>query len=136
MKKPSDPAKSNRKMRKRIIGLGDYSGRKSYYPELQAKLKELKFEISERRRAEEELRKHRDHLEELVDERTAELQQEITNRKQVEVQLREKEEKYRLLVEHIPSVTWVTSEHGKTTFISPNLEKIFGYTQEEIYEGS
>jgi len=63
-----------------------------------------------------------------------ELAHEIEERKQSAKDLKESEEKYRLLVENIPSVTWLTSEHGKSTFISPNVEKIYGFSQEEIYE--
>jgi PAS domain S-box-containing protein len=46
--------------------------------------------------------------------------------------LNETEEKYRLLVENIPAVTWISSEDGKTSFISSNVEQVYGFTQEEI----
>ncbi len=46
--------------------------------------------------------------------------------------LSESEEKYRLLVDNIPAVTWISSEDGETSFISANVEQIYGYTQEEI----
>jgi len=49
--------------------------------------------------------------------------------------LRESEGKYRSLVVNIPDVTWTTDREGKTAFISPNVERVYGYTQEEIYEG-
>jgi PAS domain S-box-containing protein len=48
--------------------------------------------------------------------------------------LRESEEKYHSLIANIPSVTWITNSKGETTFISPNVEKIYGYTPEEIHE--
>ena len=43
------------------------------------------------------------------------------------------EEKYRLLVENIPDVVWTVDQNGSTTFISPRVENVCGYTPEEIY---
>ncbi|MDD2273270.1 MAG: ATP-binding protein [Desulfuromonadaceae bacterium] len=43
------------------------------------------------------------------------------------------EERYRLLVDNLPVVTWQSDEFWTTTFISANIEKFYGYTAEEIY---
>ena len=65
--------------------------------------------IVERRKAEEELSRHRDHLEELVEERTAELtaaneqlQQEIVEHREAEKQIKEQTEFLNLVIESLP----------------------------------
>lgn len=46
--------------------------------------------------------------------------------------LRRSEERYRRLVANLPDVTWTSSENGQTTYISQNVESVYGYTPEEI----
>ena len=56
----------------------------------------------------------------------------ITDLRRKEKALRESERHYRLLIESIPSVVWVTSRDGRTAFISSNVAKVYGYTADEI----
>jgi PAS domain S-box-containing protein len=51
----------------------------------------------------------------------------ITKRKKTE-------EEYASLIKNIPIVVWKTDRKGNTIFISQNIEKVYGYTQEEIYK--
>ncbi|MGE4440935.1 MAG: PAS domain S-box protein [Desulfomicrobium sp.] len=56
-KRPEESATSTASLRDKIVGLSESSGRKSYYPMLQQKIRELQSEIAERHRAEDTLRK-------------------------------------------------------------------------------
>ncbi len=75
-------------------------------------------DITDRKRLEEELEKHRSHLEALVAERTDEIGR--------------KEELYRTLVETIAEWIWETDHRGRYTYASPRVTDILGYRPEEL----
>lgn len=105
-------------------------------------------DVTKQRIAEKELEKYREHLEELVETRTAELkilneqlQQEIIERKRVEDVLRDSENRYRFLLDNITirifykdknSVYIACNEnYAKDLHIKP--EEIIGKTDDDFY---
>jgi PAS domain S-box-containing protein len=59
----------------------------------------------------------------------------VTERKAAVEAIQQSEEEYRMLINHLPVVSWTTDIHGNTIFISPNVELIYGFKQDEIYGG-
>lgn len=99
---------------------------------------QLQTQITERLQIEEELRKHQNHLEELVNLRTNEitqtneqLQQEIAERQRILEVLRQSEERYRYLAEAIPQLVWTTNPDGYCDYFNQNWCKYTGLGFEE-----
>jgi len=60
--------------------------------------------------------------------------QDITEKKENERALQEGEEHYRTLIENVPDVTWRADRDGRLIFVSPNVQRVCGYTAEEMTE--
>jgi PAS domain S-box-containing protein len=78
----------------------------------------LSKELSEKQIIEAELKLHRDHLEELVNNKTRELQ--------------ESRERFRAIAENSPDAIIITDVMGVLLYCNRGTEKIFGYSQEEL----
>jgi len=95
-------------------------------------------DIAERREMQQELDKHRRHLEKMVAERTAELketneqlQHEITERKQIELVLRDSEKYFRSLIENLQEVIVVLNSDGSIRYESPSAQKVTKYSPKD-----
>jgi two-component system cell cycle sensor histidine kinase/response regulator CckA len=100
---------------------------------------ELLFEIAEHKKAEVELKKHRENLEELVEERTTvwisattQLQKEVTERRKAEESLRKSEEYFRSIIDNTLDLITVIDGEGIILFESPSLERLLGYGRKEL----
>jgi PAS domain S-box-containing protein len=60
------------------------------------------------------------------------ISRDVTARRRAEEAIRRSEEKYRSLIANIPDVTWTADSQGSISFISPNVERVTGFTSEEI----
>ena len=99
----------------------------------------LQQEICEREQVEEELRRHKAHLEDLVAESTAglreinrELHFEIEERKRAEEALRQSEQRFRSLVETTSDWVWEVDRSGVYTYVSPKVRDFLGYEPDEV----
>ncbi len=55
----------------------------------------------------------------------------ITERKLAEKAMQESEEQYKFLAENMADIVWILDRDFETTYVSPSVEKVLGFTPEE-----
>jgi PAS domain S-box-containing protein len=84
-------------------------------------------DITKQKRAEESLNHYRDHLENLVEERTQKLEKEIVERQQAE-------KKSRDLLDGAPEAMALVDTNGRMVLVNKRMEKLFDYSREELLD--
>ncbi len=92
------------------------------------------IDITDRKKAETELREAYTLQEQRVKERTEQLQEEIREQRRLSEALRESEEKFRIVADWTADwETWISPE-GRLLYISPSVERITGYSRDAFLE--
>jgi PAS domain S-box-containing protein len=55
----------------------------------------------------------------------------ITERKEMEMAIKESQEKFKFLTEEMADIVWTTDQDFHTTYVSPSIGKLLGFTPEE-----
>jgi len=92
------------------------------------------------------LKKSRDRLRQqnkTLEEKKTELENsqvklavDVIQRKEAELRLQKSEEKYRFLAENMADVVWTLDRQFNATYLSPSIEKVLGFTPEEMMQRS
>ena len=114
MKTPSDPEDTGPSLRDKIIGLGERSIRKSYYPQLRQQLEDAEKSRSQ------------------VEEKSAALLNMLEDLEQARSSLADSQAQYRLLVENINDVIFSMDINGAITYVSPVVQNFVRLMPEQI----
>lgn len=117
MSKPSEGQPDRAEMRTKIMGLGERAGRKSFYPQLQARIQELE--------------EHKVHLE----EKSAALSNMLKELDGACRRAEEGEKRFRELAELLPQTVFETDLAGRATFANRFAFEMFGYTPSDFQQG-
>lgn len=132
-----------------IIAAGDFSRKLEIPPEndefaelyvgLDFMMEDLHEHKKKRDKAEFELKKHQQHLEELVKQRTEELlnineklKQEIDIREKTEKEMTKSEERAKFFFDHMSDVIFTVNSDFILTDVTPSAERFSGYKPEEL----
>jgi PAS domain S-box-containing protein len=88
-------------------------------------------DVTERKQAQEELRRLNEDLENRIAERTKRLEALLAEHKQSEEILRRSEERFRSLVQNASDIITIIEADGTIRYVSPALERVTGYHPEE-----
>lgn len=121
MKKHSEPRTDWQVQRDRIIGLGESSLRKSYYPELREKIAELEKKNREIQEAYEQLASNEEELRQNYDE--------LSRREQ---EIRSAKLHLEAIYEGSPDLIFVHTTDGKIIDVNDNVLEAYGVSREEI----
>jgi len=102
-------------------------------------LEGLLQDITERKRAEEELREYKEHLEKLVEERTEEvhhrnleLKQKIDERQQVETELEQARDYLKNVFDNSPDAIGIVDSKGEFVMWNAIATELYGYNYDEL----
>lgn len=94
----------------------------------------LLFNISIRKKTEDKLKKHQDHLEDLVKKRTAELEKDIIANKQTFKDFKEQKEFNEKIIQTSSAIIVGLDRDHKITLFNRGAEKITGFKTREVIE--